>query len=431
LAHSDDKVDEGAMQADPEYFSEVSGEESADEEYKETRENPEIAESFQSEDEGFLQPTTISSETRLSSWSDLDLSVVVALVSPIGHWLTGGDHIKNLFLIVLLIFYLHQLIQVPWELYRASLPRRPPPNLQSHPKDAKSRVIQLAHSELRTHQGFYLLLTVFSPLIGAMFLRFVLTSVSGADQISWFSTTLFVLATGMRPWSHLLSRLRQRTQDLHDTIHYPSPESAFVATRRLQGAMKRVDTLERELKDIKGRVASNAGVEEVYEDLNGGLEDIEKVMKQNQRRADAARVSQEKRLAALEKSVAFLLEERRRTGTYPTHPSAGSGLTYVALAIPRTLWSFVTPESKSREGQILVQEKPSSKRKLDTILEDPIDDVDEEPSPSTTNYSKPVSSSMFKITVSPFSLIGLTAAAVTWPLRVFIAMFLAIQKSFS
>ena len=54
---------------------------------------------------------SISSEPRLSSWADLDLSVVVALVSPIGSWLTGGDHIKNIFLIVLLIFYLHQLIQ--------------------------------------------------------------------------------------------------------------------------------------------------------------------------------------------------------------------------------------------------------------------------------------------------------------------------------
>src|SRR5882762_4849907 len=146
------------------------------------------------------------------------------------------------------------LLIVPWELYRASLPRRPPPKHQSRPNDTKSRIIRLAHSELRTHQGFYLLLTVFSPLIGAMFLRFVLSSISGADQISWFSTTLFVLATGMRPWSHLLDRLRQRTSDLHDTIHYPSPESAFVATRKLQGAMKRVDTLERELKDIKGRV---------------------------------------------------------------------------------------------------------------------------------------------------------------------------------
>ena len=45
------------------------------------------------------------------AWYELDLAVVVALVPPIGNWLTGGDHIKNLLLIVLLIFYLHQIIE--------------------------------------------------------------------------------------------------------------------------------------------------------------------------------------------------------------------------------------------------------------------------------------------------------------------------------
>ena len=45
------------------------------------------------------------------SWSDLNLSMVVALVSPIGNWLTGSDHVKNLLLLMLLVFYLHQLIE--------------------------------------------------------------------------------------------------------------------------------------------------------------------------------------------------------------------------------------------------------------------------------------------------------------------------------
>ena len=100
------------MHSEPEYLSEASGENSEGEEYGASKHGiEETPESLPSEDESYLQPAAISSETRLSSWSDLDLSVVVALVSPIGHWLTGGDHIKNLFLIVLLIFYLHQLIQ--------------------------------------------------------------------------------------------------------------------------------------------------------------------------------------------------------------------------------------------------------------------------------------------------------------------------------
>lgn len=53
----------------------------------------------------------VSTTKKSGSWTDLDLSIIVALVSPIGNWLTGGDHIKNLFLIILLIFYLHQIIE--------------------------------------------------------------------------------------------------------------------------------------------------------------------------------------------------------------------------------------------------------------------------------------------------------------------------------
>ena len=55
--------------------------------------------------------TSYPRERSSTSWADLDLSIIVACVSPIGNWLTGGDHIKNLFLIILLIFYLHQLIE--------------------------------------------------------------------------------------------------------------------------------------------------------------------------------------------------------------------------------------------------------------------------------------------------------------------------------
>lgn len=52
-----------------------------------------------------------SSVSSSSSWLGYDLSIIVALVSPIGNLLTGSDHIKNIFLILLLIYYLHQLVE--------------------------------------------------------------------------------------------------------------------------------------------------------------------------------------------------------------------------------------------------------------------------------------------------------------------------------
>ena len=46
-----------------------------------------------------------------SSWWGLDLSIIVALVSPLGNLLTGGDHIKNVLLLLFLVYYLHQLVE--------------------------------------------------------------------------------------------------------------------------------------------------------------------------------------------------------------------------------------------------------------------------------------------------------------------------------
>ena len=50
------------------------------------------------------------------SWTDLNMSIIVALISPIGNWLTGSDHVKHLCLLLLLVYYLHQLIEGEYNL---------------------------------------------------------------------------------------------------------------------------------------------------------------------------------------------------------------------------------------------------------------------------------------------------------------------------
>jgi hypothetical protein len=38
-------------------------------------------------------------------------SLLVAVIAPLVNWVTGSDQIKNLFLVLFLIVYLHQLVQ--------------------------------------------------------------------------------------------------------------------------------------------------------------------------------------------------------------------------------------------------------------------------------------------------------------------------------
>jgi hypothetical protein len=44
-------------------------------------------------------------------WYKPSVPVLLALAPPIGNWLTGGDHVKDLLLLLLLVFYLHQMVE--------------------------------------------------------------------------------------------------------------------------------------------------------------------------------------------------------------------------------------------------------------------------------------------------------------------------------
>ncbi|KAF6749966.1 hypothetical protein DFP72DRAFT_912143 [Ephemerocybe angulata] len=223
------------------------------------------------------------------SWYEFDLAVVVALVSPVGNWLTGGDHIKNLLLVVLLIFYLHQIIEIPWALYQKARPRRRspqfPPDL-SAPADA--RYSHLAAAELRRLELFFLLCTLLSPLIGALLLRYATEAVLGPQAVSWFSTGLFILATGMRPWAHLIDRLNERTVELQDFIHYPEMSSTsaqekvdVAVTEELE---KRIAKLEKSLAKFKLNVVHST--EEVYEYLDDAMDSVEQDLRKQEERVE-------------------------------------------------------------------------------------------------------------------------------------------------
>ncbi|KAI6110415.1 hypothetical protein EDD16DRAFT_1522200 [Pisolithus croceorrhizus] len=240
------------------------------------------------------------------AWYEFDLAVMIALASGLGNWLTGGDYVKDAILLLLLLFYLHQIIEVPWSLYHSCRPRRPS-YPQSGDASTKDRYAKIASSELRAFEMFYLALTVLSPLLGTLLLHFTFNSLSGPGSISWFSSTLFVLATGYRPWSHLVSRLRQRITDLHDMIHYP-PSDIEKTQEHLKLLTEKVALLETQLKASQARlgVVSN----EIYEDVKETCEVTERSVRRQEKKSEAVKNAHEARLSRLEKDVELLLEWR-------------------------------------------------------------------------------------------------------------------------
>ncbi|KAG6828473.1 hypothetical protein H0H92_007839 [Tricholoma furcatifolium] len=297
------------------------------------------------------------------AWYEFDLAVVVALVSPIGNWLTGGDYIKNLVLMILLVFYLHQIIEVPWELYHKSRPRRRA-GLTRNPSSSEDHYKHVATSELRVLEFFFLALTALSPFVGAVFLRYATAAIIGDQAVSWFNTSLFVLATGMRPWSHLVQRLKQRTTDLHDVIHYPSPDlSAQDLRAQMADLMNRVEHLERSLSKAKARLVD--ATEQVYDYVDEAVTVVDHTVKHHERKCE----KQEARVQELEQALEGLKSKGKQrasaTGlsirTTPNHQS------FLARLISRWIYpvqhshrSIYSPSSHSPSASKSLRSFPST-----------------------------------------------------------------------
>ncbi|KAL5639532.1 hypothetical protein ACGC1H_006231 [Rhizoctonia solani] len=185
-----------------------------------------------------------------STWSDLPL--LVTLIPPAFALFTGGDYIRDVLLTCLLVWYLYQLVKVPWDIYLASLP------VHHHSGTGPSR----AHSELRTTRILALLLCVVTPFLGATLLRLGV-SLLYPDTLSWFSTSLFVLAAGIRPWRHLAHLILTRTDALHLAAHRPSQfRSALLAPgieaevrhRERVKDSQRVTELESQVHQLQGEL---------------------------------------------------------------------------------------------------------------------------------------------------------------------------------
>ncbi|KAG6827954.1 hypothetical protein H0H87_003286 [Tephrocybe sp. NHM501043] len=288
------------------------------------------------------------------AWYEFDLAVVVALVSPIGNWLTGGDHIKNVFLIMLLVFYLHQIIE------------------------------------------------------SAMFLRYATAAVIGEESVSWFSTALFVLATGMRPWSHVIERLRQRTADLHDVIHYPSLKDISSEDMGVQMAevLKRVEHLERGLSKAKARLVDTT--EEVYDYVEEAVTIVDRAVKRHEKKYE----KQELKVREMEEALDGLKGKGK-------HRAGSGSLTIRTTPAPPSLlsrfiptWMFPEQLPSHRLASSPASYSPSPKHSLRSFPSSSSIQLQSIPEEETAKY--PVLAQPANITALILSRVGYVA---TIPLR--------------
>ncbi|KAG7085961.1 hypothetical protein E1B28_003486 [Marasmius oreades] len=292
---------EGSRSEDPilshtDYESGSGSEESSDDQIPQDVDSPgqggEETQSIQppgpsSEDQKNIEPRPAIPSYSLPndrSWYQFDLTVVAALVSPIGNWLTGGDHVKNVLLVSFLLFYLHQIIEVPWSLYHNARPRQRPPHIRSTQTSAEARYRALASSELRKFEFLLLTFAILSPFIGAYLVQRVSSAVLGDNTFSWFSISLFVLATGVRPWSHVVERISGRITDLHDIVHYPAhhPSNNSDFRTELDELRKQYQQLTLTIERIHQK--NSTSTQEMYDYIDDALDVVEKTVKRQEKK---------------------------------------------------------------------------------------------------------------------------------------------------
>jgi hypothetical protein len=83
------------------------------EEASRQKRDQQLDEKFDSQTNGFtVRPTDQHPDhTTSSPWKDLDISVVISILTPLLSWAFGREYMKNILVAIFLVYYLHQLIE--------------------------------------------------------------------------------------------------------------------------------------------------------------------------------------------------------------------------------------------------------------------------------------------------------------------------------
>ena len=177
-------------------------------------------------------------------WHQSYFPILVVLVASFGTWLTGTNHVKNLFVFAFVVIYVYQLSEgpsllfsrpmshlspVPWQLYTMSRPCTRPPDISPSVPSPYDDPACLATSELRNMEHIFLCCAFYTPLVSCLIISCFTDYVLG-DSAYEFNWSLFLLAANLRTISHCIYLIEEETTELHNAIHSHSPNLTSAAT---------------------------------------------------------------------------------------------------------------------------------------------------------------------------------------------------------
>jgi hypothetical protein len=190
-----------------------------------------------------------------------------------------------------------------------------PPLHPSPPNKAKEEshlgAQRAALRELYLHEMVALLSCFVSPIIGAYLLHAIRSQLSRPSEglVSNYNLTIFLLASELRPLSHLIKMVQSRTLHLQRVVHQNPYKDGVVTTAQLQELGRRLELLE---SQSPAEVTTNgtfdspkpkqeaALVREVRNTIQPELDALNRAVRRYEKKATLLAFQTESRLGAID-----------------------------------------------------------------------------------------------------------------------------------
>ncbi|KAG0005558.1 hypothetical protein BGZ65_010794 [Modicella reniformis] len=227
--------------------------------------------------------------------------ILFAVIPPLGALIFGkSDIFSDILTLLLIAFFLYNIIKVPWELYYAARTRRVLLSSVSansaavDPIQEKRR--QSAAAILRRQEFFSLLLVLASPFLGGYTLQYLKTFFSSyEDYLSALNIELFIIASGIRPLTLLVTLLKARALHLQEQVHYPDSDVELLK--------KKIASIEAELNQLRRGYATKRDVLQVQDSVEPTLHHLTKQIKRHDKKETLLRSYAEERFATIDEKL--------------------------------------------------------------------------------------------------------------------------------
>ncbi|GAA5901252.1 hypothetical protein JCM8208_002319 [Rhodotorula glutinis] len=238
---------------------------------------------------------------RASGWHHLPLFLVG--LPSLGAVVHGrAEHWSDAIILALVVFYLYQLIKVPWELYYASYSRTVlPAGVEPRAPDSDEDPDVVARRNesaqaLRRNELVALGSTFLVPVVGASLLHYARGLLSDPDRfINRFLIGLFAIASSVKPVLHFVKLVKHNSLYHQEVVHYPSS--------RVHQLQQRVDRLEKELSQLSRTSVPLSTFESLSSSLSSTLTPLQRQLRRQTLETQHAQLSSTERLSALAGAV--------------------------------------------------------------------------------------------------------------------------------